>query len=305
MITSSDELRFNTSPERKEASTDDEEEFNIENVYSVEYEIPSDSDSNEEGKDKDDDESDSSSDDSDMEKVLFMASVLIDNDTDLAEWADSSDTEDSGSDFTLATFDVESGNETWKCLNCHQPNDPFIRYCHRCWQERKGWVPERPKPKRKRKEKRTNGQNIKSSKQFVRSVSEEARCKTPLQVKDVTSVSDREEVGEEPQPVYKSTESVGSQDSGVGSAHCSQEDLVKSSESDVDEPLREDVAVGAKMSLPLCTFCCVRPKNASFIHGKISHQVCCYQCAKKLYKQKQSCPVCRRKIEKITKNIMV
>ena len=75
---------------------------------------------------------------------------------DLAQWADSSsdsdDHEDAGGEqtyeFELSNYDVENGSETWKCVNCGQPNVPYIRYCHRCWQERKGWVPERPKPKR-------------------------------------------------------------------------------------------------------------------------------------------------------------
>ena len=54
----------------------------------------------------------------------------------------------------------------------------------------------------------------------------------------------------------------------------------------------------------ICTICCVRPKDACFVHGRISHQVCCYPCAKMIFKNRGTCPVCRRKIEKITKNIV-
>ena len=54
----------------------------------------------------------------------------------------------------------------------------------------------------------------------------------------------------------------------------------------------------------LCTLCCAQPKNACLVHGRISHQVCCYGCAKKLFKNHLGCPVCRRKIEKITKIII-
>lgn len=53
-----------------------------------------------------------------------------------------------------------------------------------------------------------------------------------------------------------------------------------------------------------CTICYLHPKNASFIHGQSSHQVCCYSCAKKIVKNKSTCPVCRRKIEKITKHFI-
>ena len=53
----------------------------------------------------------------------------------------------------------------------------------------------------------------------------------------------------------------------------------------------------------LCTFCQKRPKNATFIHGNLGHQVCCYPCAKRCWKEKATCPVCKRKVEKIIKII--
>ena len=53
----------------------------------------------------------------------------------------------------------------------------------------------------------------------------------------------------------------------------------------------------------LCIFCQKRPKNATFIHGNLGHQVCCYPCAKRCWKEKATCPVCKRKVEKIIKII--
>lgn len=53
-----------------------------------------------------------------------------------------------------------------------------------------------------------------------------------------------------------------------------------------------------------CTICFINSKNACFIHGQCSHQVCCYPCAKKIIKNKETCPVCRRKIEKITRHFI-
>ena len=55
---------------------------------------------------------------------------------------------------------------------------------------------------------------------------------------------------------------------------------------------------------PLCYFCLSREKDAGITHGSITHQICCYPCAKKLYKMRQPCPMCRRRIEKITKIIV-
>ena len=55
----------------------------------------------------------------------------------------------------------------------------------------------------------------------------------------------------------------------------------------------------------LCTICCLRPKNASIIHGRLSHQATCYQCARRLLKDGARCPVCRRKIHMVCKHILV
>ena len=133
-------------------------DFQIENVYRLEYEVSSDSEGEDESKKRSGEggkragggNSDSNDSDSDLGEAIIVASVLLDNDTDLAQWADSSSESDQEQtfEFELSNYDAESGCETWKCVNCGQPNVPYIRYCHRCWQERKGWVPERPKPKR-------------------------------------------------------------------------------------------------------------------------------------------------------------
>ena len=52
-----------------------------------------------------------------------------------------------------------------------------------------------------------------------------------------------------------------------------------------------------------CMFCYSRPKDAGLTHGRLTHQICCYPCAKKIWQQKGQCPICRRKIERITKII--
>ena len=54
----------------------------------------------------------------------------------------------------------------------------------------------------------------------------------------------------------------------------------------------------------LCNICNERPKDACFVHQKISHQYACYRCSKKQYRINPVCPVCRRKVEKITRNIL-
>eukprot|EP00095_Tigriopus_kingsejongensis_P004280 maker-scaffold555_size137745-snap-gene-0.25 protein:Tk04280 transcript:maker-scaffold555_size137745-snap-gene-0.25-mRNA-1 annotation:"e3 ubiquitin-protein ligase mdm2 isoform x1" len=67
------------------------------------------------------------------------------------------------------------------------------------------------------------------------------------------------------------------------------------------EPRLERSATAPASNKPdlLCNFCLTKKKNAGIVHGRIVHQICCYSCAKKLYKKRQPCPLCRRKIEKI------
>ena len=68
--------------------------------------------------------------------------------------------------------------------------------------------------------------------------------------------------------------------------------------------LRKSSSMASENVGTLCFYCNERPKDACFVHQKISHQVCCYKCAKKQYRINPICPVCRRKVEKITRNIL-
>lgn len=52
----------------------------------------------------------------------------------------------------------------------------------------------------------------------------------------------------------------------------------------------------------LCVICLTQPRNASIVHGRTGHQVCCIGCAEKLKEGKKKCPVCRKKIKLVVKN---
>ena len=58
-------------------------------------------------------------------------------------------------------------------------------------------------------------------------------------------------------------------------------------------------------TMDVCMICMSKPKEASIIHGKTGHQVCCYVCAKQLRRRGKPCPVCRRPIQKVIKNFLV
>ena len=78
----------------------------------------------------------------------------------------------------------------------------------------------------------------------------------------------------------------------------SDDTLSGSNENETEDPISAQIITAS-----LCMFCCTNPRNASLIHGQIGHQLCCYPCAKKLWKEQARCPICRRKVEKIVKLI--
>lgn len=81
---------------------------------------------------------------------------------------------------------------------------------------------------------------------------------------------------------------------------------------DIQEPQRK-MAELASSSVPgtssgfstSCSICYLRPKNAVITHGRLAHQATCYQCARRLLASGARCPVCRRKIHMVCKNIIV
>lgn len=55
----------------------------------------------------------------------------------------------------------------------------------------------------------------------------------------------------------------------------------------------------------ICQLCLSGPKDAALIHGRSSHQMCCYPCAKKLRRHGRPCPACRRPIQRVTRNYIL
>ena len=70
-------------------------------------------------------------------------------------------------------------------------------------------------------------------------------------------------------------------------------------------PCKSQASAAATEGGDACLVCFSRPKEASIIHGKTGHQVCCYGCAKRLRRKGKRCPVCRRPIEKVIKNFLL
>lgn len=289
---------------------DEEDKYDEVHVYSVEYE-PDDASSEDEKNSGGKKSQDSSDDDSVIDDVVIA--LVAAQDSDLSNRADDSDSDfmDSQDENDIKDYDIEQGSKVWKCLNCEQTNVPVVGYCYSCYKERKDFMPERPKPKhRKRKDKKNAGGIAlkkshsmpppKRSSPLKRSVSDPYGNKLNENDDGVEECSSSQE---------SSATGSGSQDSGFSQPE--SQELAKSSDTDEDNsPDTEEAevevkvsgskkAVGGSDSRAICDICCVRPKDACLIHGRIAHQVCCYTCAKKMYKKNRKCPYCRIKIEKI------
>ena len=119
--------------EKHEDSDDDEdEEVHEYDVYEIEYEPEEDSDKDEPSKKS---SGENSSGESEIENNIILATVanILDQGSDDSIGADASSDDDD--DFIKC--DLEN-RDSWTCLDCKQPNTPYIRYCSTCYKERKG-----------------------------------------------------------------------------------------------------------------------------------------------------------------------
>nr|CAD7258692.1 unnamed protein product [Timema shepardi] len=67
--------------------------------------------------------------------------------------------------------------------------------------------------------------------------------------------------------------------------------------------LKRSVGTMTSSQDPMCITCLIRPINASFIHGKNTHTVCCYKCARIIERTTGRCPMCNRTLNyKVVKN---
>jgi hypothetical protein len=71
------------------------------------------------------------------------------------------------------------------------------------------------------------------------------------------------------------------------------------------KPTASDKSEPSSPKMDLCSFCVERETDAGIVHGNVVHRICCYRCAKRIFKRRQPCPVCRQKIEKVAKIVVL
>ncbi|KAM5239131.1 protein Mdm4 isoform 6-T6 [Ctenodactylus gundi] len=50
-----------------------------------------------------------------------------------------------------------------------------------------------------------------------------------------------------------------------------------------------------------CSICEKRPRDGNIIHGRTSHLITCFHCARRLKKAGASCPICKKEIQLVIK----
>ncbi|XP_066265358.1 E3 ubiquitin-protein ligase Mdm2-like isoform X1 [Branchiostoma lanceolatum] len=209
-----------------------------------------------------DDDDDDSDIDGEEEEYYVEMIPCSDNDSCMADESEES------------TDEEITDKDKWKCDKCPMRNSPYQRYCSHCWALRKDWFPEVHNSGQRSTLQRSNS------------------CPEAQSMENDDTASPAE-----PSPgVVSPPERTISTDSAFSSLGSSSQEVNSA-------PGATGVSqdhVGAVVMEP-CMICLSRPKVASMVHGRTAHLVCCYTCAKKLYKRGKPCPVCRRPIQMVVK----
>ena len=223
---------------------------------------------------------DTDTDTGDITPIIPTAMKGNNSDEESNYWADNDDNlypASSGEE-----LDVPSNSFSEYCPKCHMSNENCLRYCTECWQERKSWIPNRPKGRKRRR-----------ASPHPRVISTEYTNFGKSKHKSNVDVI--------PEGFPNSSLSMNPvcpprEDGTAIPVHHYSDNTPQSSSTHVDVP---DKLVKKPSTLKLCIFCTLHPGNACFVHGRTAHQVACYSCAKRCWDLSANCPVCRRKISQI------
>ncbi|XP_019505275.1 PREDICTED: protein Mdm4 isoform X3 [Hipposideros armiger] len=201
------------------------------------------------------------------------------------------DLEDSESMCDDTDVEVASEDE-WQCTECKKFNSPSKRYCFRCWALRKDWY------------------------------SDCSKLTHSLSTSDITAIpEEKESEGIDipdcrrtisapvvrPKDVYRKEENPKLFDpcssvEFLDLAHSSESQETLSSLGEQSADLLKQRTVIENMEdcrnlLKPCSLCEKRPRDGNIIHGRTSHLVTCFHCARRLKKAGASCPICKKEIQ--------
>ena len=220
------------------------------------------------------------------EKFVFLEKGEVSRKTEESKresvyWGDS---EKDMIDLDSCDSEPEPENK-WKCLQCRTPIKKYIRYCNKCWRERKGWISSYQRKKRRKTSK------VKEEKILYRVDTETETDSAEKEEKSLSYSQDSLDIDTE-------RSRMNSQDSGISSMDSQELELSVKPDEPILKPnlnrslsldLKNVSKVESSLGSPassmdsgfssnkedssLCLFCVTRKKNASLVHGRIGHQV--------------------------------
>ncbi|XP_066218085.1 protein Mdm4 isoform X2 [Saccopteryx leptura] len=205
------------------------------------------------------------------------------------------DLEDSKSICDDTDTEVASEDE-WQCTECKKFNSPSKRYCFRCWALRKGWYSDCPKLTHS------------LSTSAITAITEE-KVNEGIDVPDCRRTISAPVVT--PKDVYRKEENSKLFDpcnsvEFLDLAHSSEsQETISSVEEQSANLFKQRSVVGnvedCRSLLKPCSVCEKRPRDGNIIHGRTSHLVTCFHCARRLKKARASCPICKKEIQLVIK----
>uniref|UniRef100_A0A671F8P6 Protein Mdm4 n=1 Tax=Rhinolophus ferrumequinum TaxID=59479 RepID=A0A671F8P6_RHIFE len=201
------------------------------------------------------------------------------------------DLEDSKSVCDDTDVEVASEDE-WQCTECKKFNSPSKRYCFRCWALRKDWYSDCSKLTHS------------LSTSDITAIPEEKESEG-IDVPDCRRTVSAPVV--RPKDVYRKEENPKLFDpcnsvEFLDLAHSSESQETISSMGEQSPNLLKQRTVIENMEdcrnlLKPCSLCEKRPRDGNIIHGRTSHLVTCFHCARRLKKAGASCPICKKEIQ--------
>ncbi|KAM5239129.1 protein Mdm4 isoform 4-T4 [Ctenodactylus gundi] len=193
--------------------------------------------------------------------------------------------------------DVEvTSEDEWQCTECKKFNSPSKRYCFRCWALRKDWY------------------------------SDCSKLTHSLSTSDITAIPEKKDSEgiDVPDcrrtisaPVVRPKDTYNKEENSrllnscnsvefLDLAHSSESQETISSMGEQSDKLSEQRVDTENMEscqsiLKPCSICEKRPRDGNIIHGRTSHLITCFHCARRLKKAGASCPICKKEIQLVIK----
>lgn len=197
-------------------------------------------------------------------------------------------------------------DDLWPCPQCNLKNHPMSRQCARCWMERHEWLPHLKRLSS------DPGPMVTTATRTV-PVLPSLQKSVSLPVSPRIESTPLSSSSSSLQPVRPSSDTSASCVLSASSSATNdrqenklsaRDELSSSDSKQVVDKKSDTKGPEATFSRDLCVICLTQPRNASLVHGRTGHQVCCIECAERLKENKKRCPVCRKKIKLVVKNFL-